>query len=478
MNHYMKKLTIAVIVILVSFQCLGQTKKNDYSDMLTVIDLWLDAQRDFDRLPGISVAIVQDQDIIFKKGYGYADMDKKVSMKPETIFSICSISKLFTSIAIMQLWEKGALRLDDSLAALLPDFKIKQQYAETVPITVHSMLTHSSGLLRDADSSWNEPNFYFQTTEELKKSLAAKQTLYPSSTYFQYSNVAMSLLGEIVAKKTGKDYNDYVEEKILKPLQLTNTLPYLPEKLWRSEMATGYNALNREGSRTMQPFFKTNAIAPAAGYSSNVIDLAKFASWQFRLLSATKPEVLKPSTLKEMQRIQWVSPDKRLTWGLGFYIAYDANGVITTGHDGSCPGYLSVVMADLKKKLGVTVMINAQGVDVYKYSNQIFNLLNKIIAEDTTTKNVDLSVYKGRYDNHTWAGETLVIPHKGKLLILGVPTNTPSDNIREYQYISKDTFRRIRTDDRKLGEELKFERDESGSIKTFISFSRRQRKIN
>ena len=96
--------------------------------MLHVIDLWLDAQRDFDKLPGISVAIVQDQDIIFKKGYGYADVANKIPMKPETIGSICSISKLFTSVGVMQLWEKGKLRLDDSLTALLPEYKINQQF--------------------------------------------------------------------------------------------------------------------------------------------------------------------------------------------------------------------------------------------------------------------------------------------------------------------------------------------------------------
>lgn len=474
----MIRIIITSIFFLFCFQSIGQIKKADYSDILRVVDLWLDAQRDFDRLPGLSVAIVHDQDIIFKKGYGYADVEKKISMKPETIFSICSISKLFTSIAIMKLWEQGSLRLDDSLAALLPDFTIKQQYPESVPISVHSLLTHSSGIYRDADSSWNPPNFYFQTREELRKSMKEKQTLYPSSVYFQYSNTAMSLLGEIVAKKSGKAYNQYVEENILQPLQLASTHPYLPEKLWRGEMATGYSAIYRDGNRKMQPFFRTNAITPAAGYSSNVIDLAKFASWQFRLLSGNKPEVLKPSTLREMQRIQWISPDKRLTWGLGFYIAYDAGGAATVGHDGSCPGYVSVVMADTKKKLGVAVMINAQGVDIYRYSNQIFALLNKTIIEDTTTKTVDLSEYKGRYDSYTWSGETVVIPFKGKLIMLGVPTNTPSESIMEYKYFSRDTFKRIRPDDKTLGEELKFERDKNGKITGFISFSYRQTKIN
>ena len=474
----MRRITIAGILFLFCFHCWGQSKKPDYTEMINVIDLWLDAQRDFDKLPGISVAIVHDQDIIFKKGYGYADVEKKIPMKPETIFSICSISKLFTSVAIMQLWEQGKLRLDDSLQALLPDYKINQQYTESVPITVRSMLTHSSGLTRDADSSWNAPNFYFLTTEEFKKSLIKEETLYPSSTYFQYSNLAMSLLGEMVTAKTGMKYNDYVENCILKPLQLSSTHPYLPERLWRGELATGYGALNRDGYRKMQPFFKTNAITPAAGYSSNVIDMAKFASWQLRLLSSTKTEVLKPSTLKEMQRIQWTSSDKKLWWGLGFYIAYDSKGTATFGHDGSCPGYVSVVMIEPKEKIGVSLMINAQGVDIYKYNDQIFGLLNKDIAEDTTTKNIDLAIYKGGYDRYAWSGETLIIPYKGKLIMFEVPSNSPADDITEYKYIKKDTFRKIRKDDKTLGEELIFERDENGKIKNVRSFSFYMNKIN
>lgn len=461
----MNKSTFIAILLLSCCQCWGQNAKVDYKGQLKVIDYWLDAQRDFDRLPGLSVAIVQDQEVIFQKGYGFADVEKKIPMKPETICSICSISKLFTSVAVMQLWEKGKLRLDDSLITLLPEYKINQQYPESVPITVRSMLTHSSGLTSDVGEGWNGPNYNFITTEELKKTVRNLKTLYPSATYFQYSNFGMSLLGEIVASKSGMVYKNYIEENILKPLQLGNTHPYLPENAWKTgEMATGYGGLNRQGGREMLPFFKTNAYTPAAGFSSNVLDLAKFASWQFRLLSSTKAEVLKSATLKEMQRIQWTSSDKQLTWGLGFYIQYQSSGITTIGHDGGCPGYVSSVMIDPKKKLGVTLMINTQKIDVYKYSDQIFSLLNKEIAEDTTTKNIDLSMYEGRYEAYRW-GETILVQIKGKLIGFEVPSNNPASQLAEYKYIRKDTFRRIREDDQTLGEELTFERDESGKIK-------------
>ena len=474
----MKKTTLLLAFALWTSLAFSQVTKVDYNAQLKIIDYWLNAQRDFDKLPGISVAIVQDQNIIFKKGYGYADVANKIAMKPETIGSICSISKLFTSVGVMQLWEKGKLRLDDSLTALLPEYKINQQFSESVPITVRSMLTHSSGITRDIGEGWNGPDFNFITTGEMKKTLLNLQTLYPSSTYFQYSNLAMSLLGEIVASKSGTPYKNYVEENILKPMNLSNTHPYLPENSWKTgEMAKGYGGLNRQGERKLLSFFNPNALTPAAGFSSNVIDLAKFASWQLRLLSNSKADILRPSTLKEMQRIQWTSLDKKITWGLGFYIQFQASGITTFGHDGSCPGYVSSVMIDPKKKMGVTLLINAAA-DVYKYSDQIFTILNKEFTEDSTTKQMDFSEYEGRYDVSDWGGEAIIVPVKGKLIIINVPTNEGGIHMREYKYIKKDVFRLIRDDDKSLAEELVFERDEKGIIKNMRSFFFKNDKIN
>ena len=166
----MKHLFFFFISLLTSIAAASQTKETDYKEALSIIDAWLNAQRDFDKLPGIAVAIVNDQKIIFSKGYGFADVEKKVPMEPGTICSICSISKLFTSVAVMQLWEQGKLRLDDSISSLLPGFNLKQQYAETVPITIRSLLTHSSGLPREAAYPyWSAPDFYFPTEKEINE---------------------------------------------------------------------------------------------------------------------------------------------------------------------------------------------------------------------------------------------------------------------------------------------------------------------
>ncbi len=460
----MKYTFLVLAAWLLNFSAHSQSK-TDYKEALAIIDVWLQAQRDFDKLPGIAVSVMNDQDMIFSRGYGMADVEKKIPMQPETIFSICSISKLFTSVAIMQLWEQGKLRLDDSINAVLPGYNLKQQYTETVPITIRSLLTHSSGLPREAAYPyWSGPEFYFPTVKELNEKLGNQQTLYPSSTLFQYSNLGMSLLGEAVTAVAKIEYEDYVAKNILQPLQLNNTHPYLPKDLWRGKMSTGYSALYRDGSRKMMPFFQANGVNAAAGYSSTVIDLGRFASWQFRVLNGGQKELLRTSTLKEMQRVQWMNPDGKLTWGLGFVVD-KINDKTYVGHGGSCPGYRSSLLMNNKAKMATAVMINAGGTDPDKYADAIFELLYKSNeATDTTTKNINLLEYSGSYDNYTWGGETMLMPWKGKLASFGVPCESPAKSMQLYKYIAKNIFRRVLQDEDSLGEELRFERDLTGKI--------------
>ncbi len=461
----MKYILLLVLASSLHANACCQSSKPDYKEALNILDVWLSAQRDFDKLPGMAVSIVDDQDMIFSKGYGMADTEKKVPMQPETIFSICSISKLFTSVAIMQLWEQGKLRLDDSISAVLPGYNLKQQYSETVPVTIRSLLTHSSGLPREAAYPyWSGPDFYFPTYKEMDSKLGSQQTLYPASTLFQYSNLGMSLLGEAVTAVSRLPYESYVAQNILQPLKLNSTNPYLPKDLWRTKMATGYSALHRDGHRNMLPFFQANGITAAAGYSSNVVDLARFASWQFRLLKGNQKELLRASTLKEMQRVQWMNPDGKSTWGLGFSVNQE-DGKTYVGHGGSCPGYRSSLVLSTKTKLASVVMINAGGTDPDKYTAAIFDLLYKVKdVADTSTRNISLQDYAGSYDNYTWGGETIIMPWKGKLAIFGVPSANPAKSMQLYKYISKDVFRRILPGDEGLGEELRFDRDASGVV--------------
>jgi CubicO group peptidase (beta-lactamase class C family) len=451
-------LVIFLICLLTSSANAQSQTRDSLTDAISFIDAWVDAQQAFDHLPGISVAIVKDQKLLWSKGYGVADLKKNTRNTPGTVFSICSISKLFTSIAIMQLWEKGKLRLDDSVSSLLPSFNIRQRFKDSGPITVRGLLTHSSGMPRESDFPyWSGPEFHFPTQNQVDEKLGQQQTLYPASTYFQYSNLGMIILGEIVEKVSGKPYDVYVEENILKPLRLANTHPYLPAAGPGAKVATGYSSIKRDGTRDPIPPFDTKALHAADGYSSTVEDLAAFASWQFRLLHTGGSEILKASTLKEMQRAHWVDPDWKIYWGLGFAI-YQQNGKTLVGHYGTCPGYRTILLMEPDEDLAYIVMINAMESPAV-YANQIRNIIAKAEKEKGgKLEGVNLEQYTGRYNAQPWGSEMSIISWYGNLAIVDLPSDTPLERMSLLQHVKDDVFRRIRRDD-KLGEEVTFERD-------------------
>lgn len=455
----MKMSVLIVLICLVSFHSPGQNdSKEPLSDALQYIDAWLEAQQAYDRIPGISVAIVKDQELIWSKGYGLSDVKKKIPATPETVYSICSITKLFTSVAIMQLYEQGKLRLDDSLSTFLPERKIHQQFKDSGPITIRSLLTHSSGLPRESDFPyWTGPDFKFPSKTQVAEKLNEQETLYPASTYFQYSNLGMILLGEVIEKISGKPYEVYIQENILEPLRLAETYSSLPRELYGNKLATGYSALNRQGTRSIVPTYDSRAVQPAAGYASTVRDLAHVASWQFRLLSNGGKEILNASTLKEMHRVQWADPDWKVHWGLGYAI-FQQGGKTLTGLWGTCPGYRSMIMMDLKEKLAFIVLINSME-SPWQYASQMLNIYLKGEAEKQQMgASIDLEQFTGLYNGQPYESEKKVLIWYGHLAIINLPSRNPLEDMTLLQHIQGDVFRRIRRDNG-LGDEIVFERD-------------------
>jgi CubicO group peptidase (beta-lactamase class C family) len=480
----MKRIIVFIPVCILVLAFLGaipalseEGKKPDYSEAIRLIDTWVEAQHDYDKLPSISVAIVTDQDLLWSKSYGMADLEKEVPSTPQTIYSICSISKLFTSVAVMQLRDEGKIRLEDLVADHLPWFNLEQKYPEAGPITIRSLLTHSAGLPRESDYPyWSGPDFPFPSQEQVKAKLGDQKSLYPPSTYFQYSNLGLTLLGEIVAEVSGVPFEQYIQKNILQPLQLASTRPELPESLWRGQLSTGYTALKRDGTRDMLPFFQAKGIAPAAGFSSTVEDLARFASWQFRLLEKGGKEILKASTLREMHRVHWVDPDWKTTWGLGFFVR-EVDGRTMVGHSGGCPGYSSILNIDPHKKQAFVVMINACGASPGVYADGMRNILKKVTdSGEKSESKVDLEEYAGLYSAQPWWGETAILPWKGKLAVFGLPARNPAQGMGLLKHIEGDTFRRLRSD-KTLGAEVIFERDNLGKVVRFWEHSNFQNKI-
>jgi len=467
----MRRIRFAVIILLLTVSGASSAAADKLAadprvkTALEAARIWLEAQRAYDRIPAVSAAIVYDQQVLWSDGYGTTDLSKKTPATASTIYSICSISKLFTSIAVMQLRDAGKLRLDDPVEKFLPWFKIQKTAPQGPEITIEGLLTHASGLPRESEYPyWTAPDYAFPTREQVKEKIASQQTLYPAEAHFQYSNLGLTLAGEVVAAASGQPYDEYVKSHILGPLGLTGTTPEIPADQRGNRLATGYSILTREGEPKAMPFFQVRGIAPAAGYASTAEDLARFASWQFRLLDTGVTEILKANTLREMYRIHWVEPDFETTWGLGFSV-WRRDGKIFVGHGGSCPGFRSAVLFRPEEKVAAIFLSNAHEAASEAFAQCLYDIVAPAIKDavknPSAAKKPDpkLNKYLGSYS--AWNGEMAVLRWGDGLAVLDLPTMNPAKSIVKFKKTGDHTFRRVR-DDEELGEEIVFEMGPDG----------------
>ncbi len=437
---------------------------------LTFLEMWLDGQRAYEAIPGVSAAVVHDQQLVWASGFGLADRERAAAATPSTVYSICSISKLFTSVAVMQLRDEGRLRLDDPVEKHLPWFAVKQMYPESGPITVESLLTHSAGFQEDPSIPFWTGSFDFPTRERVLASLPSEETLYPAQRHFEYSNLGLLLAGEIVAAASGTPYADRVKARILDPLGLASTTSEMPFELRGGRLATGHSARRRDGTRTPVAFFQTRALAPAAGFASTAEDLARFASWQFRLLGRGGSEVLSANTLREMQRVHFTDPDWKTTRGLGFRV-WRAGEKTFVGHGGDCPGFRTALTLQTDEKAATVFMANANGVASDAFAQQMYEIVGPAIRFATSGKepalapDPSLSKFQGSYDLAPWGGELIVFPWEDGLAMLELPSSQPVTDLVRLRAIPGRPFRfrRVREND-VPGEPIDFDVDAEGRV--------------
>lgn len=454
-----KLLTFALAASLSTAAAAG----DDLNNELDLVETWLSAQRAYDNVPGLSASIVHDQELTWSGGFGLADIENERPARADTIYGICSISKLFTGIAAMQLRDQGAYRLDDSISALLPWFDLEQAHEGSPEITLRAVLTHSAGLPRESDYSyWMGPDFNFPTRQAIREKLGEQATLYPAERYFQYSNLGLTLAGEIVAEESGQSFEAYVREHILQPLGLDDTDTGFPDDAREPRVATGYSYPGRRQVLRAMPRYDTRGITPAAGFASTAVDLGKFAAWQFRALDGADNPVLSGNTLREMQRVQWLDWDWSVARGLAFGV-YRVGGRTLTGHAGDCPGFNTRLFLDPVGRVAVTVMANRNRTDVDGYAEAIYDILEAGGTVDEPPQADNLDDYTGSYDLSPWDGEEMVVRWKDGLALLTLPTMNPVDSLTELRHIEGDRFHVVRGDG-EPGHEIRFVRSADGTV--------------
>ena len=467
-NHEMKKPVYCLLaVLLLTPICFAQTSIVQHPEVagaIKLLEAWIESQMAYRGQPGISVGVVYDQKLIWARGFGHADVEKKIAATPATIFRMASVTKTFTATAIMQLRDAGKLSLDDPVVKHLPWFKIKSPFADAPTITIRHLLTHTSGLPREAAFPyWMDANF--PTIEQIKETLPNQEAAFAPETRWKYSNLALALAGEVVAVVSGSPYDVYVRKHILEPLGMNDSTMLFPEA-HRDRLAVGYGRRMPEGKRETRPFMDCKGITPAANLSSTVEDLARYLAFQI----SDGKGVLKASTLREMHRIHWLRPDWKSGAGIGFAITR-ANERTVIGHGGSLAGYRTQISFSPEEKLGVIVLTNSDDGNPGSYVNQIFNVLapalkkaNPAIAK-AAQADPEWNKYVGKYRSPWGDSEVLIV--NNELVMIDPTSENPMETMVRLVAQGNNRFK-ITTDNQNyggaVGEIVSFELGVAGKL--------------
>ena len=330
----------------------GRAHELTAADVEAFLDGLLPLQLKRDDIAGATVSVVKDGKLLFAKGYGYADVEKKKPVSAEeTLFRPGSISKLFTWTAIMQLYEQGKLDLDRDVNDYL-DYKIPEAFGK--PITLKNILTHTPGFEEQIKDLFSVNPIKPNLGDYLKTHIPAR--IYPPGTVPAYSNYATAVAGYIVERVSGRPFDEYVAENILKPLKMTRstfTQP-LPAEL-APLMSNGY----RLGSGTAEQFEIINPY-PAGSLSASATDIAQFMIAHLQDGQLGDARILKPETARLMHSRLFALDDNANAMCYGFY-EESRNGQRIIGHGGDTIYFHSDLHLVLDQKLGFYVSYNSGG---------------------------------------------------------------------------------------------------------------------
>ncbi|HZI46615.1 MAG TPA: serine hydrolase domain-containing protein, partial [Pyrinomonadaceae bacterium] len=261
------------------------------SDVEAFLDGIVPLQLSRNDIAGATIAVVKDGKLLFAKGYGFADVKNKKPVSPqETLFRPGSISKLFTWTAIMQLYEQGKLDLDRDINDYL-DFKIPEAFGK--PITLKNVMTHTPGFEEQIKDLFDTKPVTPNLGPYLKAHIPAR--IYPPGTVPAYSNYATAVAGYIVERVSGRPFEQYVAENILRPLKMTHSTfsQPLPQEL-APLMSSGY----RLGSDDSAGPFEIVNPFPAGSLSSTATDMAQFMMAHLQDGQLADARILKPETAR------------------------------------------------------------------------------------------------------------------------------------------------------------------------------------
>ena len=463
-------LTIPLAVTSLIAQSPNPADDPDVQGAIRLFSAWMEGQVAWRELPGVAVGVVADQELVWSRGFGFADIATARPMSPDTKFRMASHSKLFTATAIMQLREQGKIRLDDPVSKYLPWFQVKSAAPDDPPITIEHLLTHSSGLPREAGSHWTTREF--PTQEELRDLIPERQAPFSPEVRWKYSNLAYSIAGMVVEAVSGQPWADYLQANIFDPLGMTSSsVDQAAEGL-----ATGYGVRTPDGPRETIGFVDARGMASATGLTSTVEDMARFVSAQFRNGQGGGRPILRAASLREMHRVRMLENTWTRGQGIGFSVQR-RDGTLYIGHGGGYPGYTTNTTIQLDSKVGVIVLTNTNDSNPSQIAEQLMNTVGSAVAQatkvvpDTVAWDPSWARFAGLYRRPGGGGVSQVVLLNERLVIMN-PRARNVDNPIRLEPLGGGVFRYTApTGGSVVGEEVRFLEENGEVVRMFVGDS-------
>lgn len=459
---------LATLALVTAPTCGAAQSTASDPEILAQIDLfsaWLEGQIEIRGLPGAVVGVVAGDELVWAEGFGHADVDANRPMETDTRFRMASHSKLFTATAIMQLREQGRIRLDDPVTDYLPWFTFQAAAPDDPPITVEHLLTHSSGLPREAGPHWTDLDF--PTAAAIRELMPDRRAPFSPEVRWKYSNLAYTVAGMIVEEVSGMTWADYLQQNIFDPLGMTSSNVDRPD----GKMATGYGPRMPDGSREVFAFVDARGMAAATGLTSTVEDMARFVSAQFRTGARGANRLLSTASLREMHRVRMLEHTWTSGQGIGFAVRR-VDGKLYVGHGGGYPGYTTNTMIQLDSRIGVIVLTNTNDSNPAQIAAQLMSTVGEAVATATAVEPETVAwdpawerfagVYRSR------SGETRVLVLNERLVTMNPWATSIGDPV-QLEPLGDGTFRMVApTGGGPVGEIVRFV-EENGEVVRMVT---------
>jgi len=335
----------------------AEAKAAATSRALDGLDAFIESVMKDWKIPGLSLAVIQNGQVIWLKGYGYRDLEKKTPVTPHTLFAIGSISKSFTVTAMGMLVDEGKLDWDKPVREFLPEFKLYDPIASE-RITPRDLVTHRTGIPRH-DMVWYSSDF---SRAELVRRLRYLEPSKDIRTTYQYNNLMFMTAGYMVGRLSGASWEEFVRQRIFTPLGMSDSNFSVNDSEKAPDFAMPYQ--NTKGEVKSISIHNIDSIGPAGAINSSADDMSRYVIFQLGKGSYGGKQLLSANNAAEMQSPQMVeqSSDRYReillpTYGLGLGVTtYRGHKLVS--HGGAIDGFTAELALLPMDNLGVAVLTN------------------------------------------------------------------------------------------------------------------------